>query len=133
MAKVRVFGAAATAAAGLLIASAAWAATPAGGLPPSGTYACMAGSGLGYGNLEINGATYRGVFYTPAGAFHALRAGPDGLAFTGGLGDFEAAGARPQRADYMGPDGSSNHQPWIRIGYQTPGGNTEELDCERQP
>ncbi len=122
---------------GLLFAPAAanLQLAPAGATstPPAGHYACMSGSGMLLGYLDVMGAKYRGIALAPEGPYHPMGIANDGtLTFSAGLGGFANAGARIGEARYMGTQGSSGHRPWVGIKYVSPRGNNERLDCERQ-
>ena len=99
----------------------------AGAMPPDGLYTVTnLGSLHAVGELEIRGASYRGL--EASGAFKALRGSAASLEFSGGLAGLE--GCRITGANYMGL--SKIGQPVIKIRYVSPRGFNEELEATKE-
>lgn len=110
-------------------APAANANTPApnGAMPPDGLYnVTNLGALHSVGQLEIHGATYRGL--EASGAFKPLGGTGAALVFTAGLAGLE--GQRITGANYMGLNKLG--QPVIKIRYTSVNGFNEELEATKE-
>lgn len=102
-------------------------AANAGAMPPDGLYNVTNLGALHHvGDLEIRGATYRGL--EASGPFKPLGGNGAALIFTGGLAGLEDV--RITGANYMGL--SKIGQPVIKIRYVSASGFNEELEATKE-
>ena len=98
--------------------------------PPDGVYQCNDSTGKStydYGQLEIKGATYRGLI--TQGDFQPYTADGSGLTFSGGFKSLED-GWKFVSGKYLGPNKAG--KPVIQLTFKTADGKETSLDAVKQ-
>lgn len=103
---------------------------------PDGPYDCSMYSGgmlMGFGTVEIAGATFRGPAYDgeygPAAPYEL---GPEGVILWGGpFGGFDSDGYKVVSSVFGGE--ASPGRPIFTVTIQTPRETFQQIECQRRP